>query len=112
MWFLFVAEAFADSDWYMRAWRTDDGLPNNYVTGIAQGRDGYLWVATKVSLVRFDGIHFTPFQFNQESSGVRGLSSDTSGRMWIVPYHGPLLAMDQGFNITPLAVPGLPKDKV
>jgi len=111
VWLLFVAKAFADSNWYMRAWQTDDGLPNNYVTGIVQGRDGYLWVATKVGLVRFDGIHFTPFQFTQDNSGVRSLSAETSGRTWIIPYRGPVLAMDQAFNLTPMTVPGPPRER-
>jgi len=108
---LFVTKALADSDWYTRAWQTDDGLPNNYVTGITQGRDGYLWVATKVGLMRFDGVHFSSFQFNQESPGVRTLSNETSGRTWIIPYRGPILAMDQAFDLTPLAVPGLPRER-
>ena len=42
----------------VRAWQTDDGLPQNSVHAIAQGREGYLWVGTREGLVRFDGVRF------------------------------------------------------
>ncbi len=48
----------ASSDWFARVWQSDDGLPDNSVTGVAQTSDGYLWVATQSGLVRFDGVQF------------------------------------------------------
>jgi hypothetical protein len=44
------------SDYIVRNWSTDDGLPQNSVTAIAQTRDGYLWLGTFNGLVRFDGV--------------------------------------------------------
>ena len=35
------------SHWSFRAWQTDEGLPDNSVTGVAQTSDGYLVIAGK-----------------------------------------------------------------
>lgn len=40
---------------------TNDGLSNNYVTGIEQDAYGYLWIATFKGLNRFDGSNFQKF---------------------------------------------------
>jgi PAS domain S-box-containing protein len=42
-------------------WTIDQGLPQNGILAIAQGRDGYLWLGTEAGLVRFDGVSFTTF---------------------------------------------------
>jgi PAS domain S-box-containing protein len=53
-------------------WTAEDGLPVNSVNDIAQGPDGYLWLATFDGLVRFDGTEFKTYQ-----SGTReGLPSN------------------------------------
>ena len=46
------------TDWFNRVWQVDDGLPAANVTGIAQTRDGYLWLGTQSGLARFDGVNF------------------------------------------------------
>ena len=47
-----------DSGWLVRRWQTDDGLPDNRVYAVVQAPDGFLWVATRGGLVRFDGLRF------------------------------------------------------
>lgn len=39
----------------VRAYSSDDGLPQSHVNAIVQARDGYLWVGTFGGLARFDG---------------------------------------------------------
>lgn len=46
----------------------ENGLPQNSVKAITQGRDGFVWIATENGLVRFDGLHF--FTFNKENTGI------------------------------------------
>lgn len=41
-------------------WGVEQGLPHNYVTAIAQGHDGFLWIGTDEGLARFDGTNFKP----------------------------------------------------
>lgn len=45
-----------------KTWNTENGLPQNSVQAIAQTPDGYLWIATRDGLARFDGIRFKVFQ--------------------------------------------------
>lgn len=37
-----------------QSWQSEQGLPENSVTSIAQTKDGYLWLSTKGGLARFD----------------------------------------------------------
>ena len=72
----------------VQVWQTDKGLPNNWVSSIAQTPDGYLWIGTRYGgLARFDGVRFS--QFNQLDTSelkdvqVEHLSVDAMGRLWI-----------------------------
>ena len=69
------------------SWDTEDGLPQNSVTAIAQGREGYLWLGTLNGLVRFDGIRFEVFdQANTPglpSGRIFCLFEDRQRRLWI-----------------------------
>src|SRR5690242_10906793 len=49
-------------------WRMEDGLPNPYVRGVLQSKDGYIWMTTDESVARFDGMHFDEF----DSKNVTG----------------------------------------
>jgi signal transduction histidine kinase/ligand-binding sensor domain-containing protein len=51
----------ATQRWIIERWSSDQGLPQNTVSSIAQTPDGYLWIGTYGGLVRFDGVRFTPF---------------------------------------------------
>ena len=60
--FVLQAEAADESaNYVVRRWQTEDGLPQNAVTSVAQTRDGYIWVGTYSGLARFDGEHFKIF---------------------------------------------------
>src|SRR5438045_1881877 len=50
-----------ERDWFARVWQTDEGLPDNYISGVAQTSDGFLWVGTSGGLLRFDGTRFKEF---------------------------------------------------
>jgi signal transduction histidine kinase/ligand-binding sensor domain-containing protein len=87
------ASAFdTGSSWFAHAWRTDDGLPDNGVSGIAQTPDGFLWIGTQGGLVRFDGAQFEEFSPDKitgvPNHVVRAMTADRRGRIW--------LGMDRG----------------
>lgn len=76
------------SEWFARAWRTDDGLPDNVISGLAQTVDGFLWVGTQGGLMRFDGVRFeefTPVNLpGVPNRLVRSLIMDHEGGLWMV----------------------------
>src|SRR5687768_4632422 len=98
-------------DYVLRVWETDDGLPQNTVTGIAETLDGYLWLATQGGLARFDGVRFTPFFKGTtpglESSYARAVATDRTGALWIGLERGGVARMEKGRfeTIIPVAPP-------
>ncbi len=82
-------------DWIYRAWQTDEGLPDNSVTGIVQTPDGYLWVATRGGLLRFNGVKFTPAllaaQPGVSNRVVRAMCQDRQGRIWLGMERGQVM---------------------
>lgn len=63
--FLLVASSSlvwaASNDWFYRSWPSDEGLPDNTVSGLAQTPDGFLWIGTPSGLARFEGSRFESF---------------------------------------------------
>lgn len=51
--------ASTEGPYVYRQWTTEEGLPVNTVRDVAQGPQGYLWLATYAGLVRFDGVEFS-----------------------------------------------------
>lgn len=76
-----------DSQYWARTWQTDDGLPRNTITAIAQTPDGYLWLGTPFGMTRFDGVTFTRMEGDFHPSFTRARSrvlyTDMQGRLWI-----------------------------
>ena len=73
LWNSVSAVATVPSSWSVRLWQTDDGLPDNSVTGVAQNSAGYLWVATQGGLALFDGVRFQEVELNTPSQRTRPL---------------------------------------
>lgn len=80
------------NSWYARDWQSDDGLPNNTVSGLAQTPDGYLWLGTPSGLARFDGLRFEEFSptnfIAPPNRGTVIMLLGRGGGLW--------LAMDRG----------------
>lgn len=96
----------ADAPWFVRAWQSDEGLPDNTVVGIVQTPDGFLWVASQTGLVRFDGIQFSEFPIQvpgMEAGTIHALCADQRGRLWIARERGTIICMEQGRNRVMLA---------
>src|SRR5271167_3691001 len=71
----------------LSTWTTEQGLPQNFVTSLAQTPDGFLWVGTMNGLVRFDGLHFRGFSQDgpPELQGfIAALVKDGGDGLWIV----------------------------
>ncbi|MGB6689338.1 MAG: two-component regulator propeller domain-containing protein [Terracidiphilus sp.] len=70
-----------------QSWAMENGLPQNTVQALAQTRDGFVWLATEVGLVRFDGNGFATFDTTSTlalpGSDVRCLLASGDGALWI-----------------------------
>jgi len=91
---------YVESEYLVETWQTEQGLPDNFVNGIAQTPDGYLWVATFNGLARFNGHEFIVFDAANtpelRSNGIRHLYLDRKGRLWIKGDHGQLSQWAKG----------------
>jgi len=55
-------EVDAGNEFLIRTWDARNGLPGGtFVLAIQRTDDGYLWMATRKGLVRFDGVRFVVF---------------------------------------------------
>jgi len=92
--------ASTNSAWSVRVWQSDDGLPNNIVTGLAQTSDGYLWVANPSRLARFDGVQFEEFPARSLLDGynqrIVTLASGRDGALWAATDHGLVASLKPG----------------
>jgi ligand-binding sensor domain-containing protein/nitrogen-specific signal transduction histidine kinase/ActR/RegA family two-component response regulator len=66
-----------------------DGLPSTEISGIAQDREGYLWLATGDGLARYDGAGFKVWRHDPRDAGslpgnsVQALYIDAQDRIWV-----------------------------
>ena len=97
--FFATTSAVAEQTWVVRTWQSDEGLPDNTVMAIDQTPDGFLWVATKTGLVRFDGVQFREFSTQAPGMAVDAICAmcaDRKGRIWVAKDRGSVVCVDQG----------------
>lgn len=95
----FPALASANQEWFTRVWQIDDGLLDNDVNGIVQGPNHYLWLVTPEGVMQFDGVNFTPFIVEDNSSShVRMLSYSRTGVLWIAYDSGKVVGINPDFS--------------
>ncbi|HWD18255.1 MAG TPA: two-component regulator propeller domain-containing protein [Verrucomicrobiae bacterium] len=103
--------AAVDSAWFARLWQSDDGLPDNNVTGIAQTSDGYLWVATQGGLAKFDGLQFKryslPIVSGSSMEMIRALTVGEGDHLWLALEGGVVMCIAPGGTKVYTATNGL-----
>lgn len=91
---------FLQSEFVVDFWQTEQGLPDNFVTGIQQTSDGYLWVATLNGLARFNGVEFVVFDSSNvpelEGNRVSHLTLDREHRLWMIGSGARVLSLIDG----------------
>jgi len=95
----------------------NSGLPDNYVTSIAFGSEGEMWIGTAGGgLAEFDGKRWKVY--NAVNSGlprdeVRSLAVDHRGNLWVGTYLGGLARFDgESWLVYNKTNSGLPDDRV
>jgi ligand-binding sensor domain-containing protein len=67
-----------------------DGLPQSYISGLVQDKQGFMWIATRDGLARFDGEQYKPFTHMPGDTSslaaniITNLFYDRTSRLWIV----------------------------
>jgi signal transduction histidine kinase/ligand-binding sensor domain-containing protein len=99
-WLFLSCVAKAAPQYAFQSWNTDNGLPHSSIVAILQTRDGYLWLATRDGLVRFDGVHFTVFNRSTSpeiaSNQFTALYEDRNGALWIGTLNAGLMRYVHG----------------
>jgi signal transduction histidine kinase/ligand-binding sensor domain-containing protein len=70
-----------------RTWGQEEGLIQPTIYAISQTPDGFLWLGTQDSLIRFDGVHFREYD-NAQAAGlkrnlIRALLAGPNGSLWV-----------------------------
>jgi signal transduction histidine kinase/ligand-binding sensor domain-containing protein len=106
-----VSGVSTNSAWFARVWQTDDGLPHNSVNGVAQGADGFLWLALPTGLARFDGHRFDEIPsasfIEAPNRGVLALTGSRKGGLWLATDRGSIVNLEAGTRHTFTATNGL-----
>lgn len=75
------------SEYNCQNWSRQNGLPANWITAVAQSKDGYLWLGTVAGLVRFDGTEFKTIELTNSPSSrraaVTSLAAAKGGGLWV-----------------------------
>jgi diguanylate cyclase (GGDEF)-like protein len=96
------------TDYVVKQWNIQDGLPSQSLKSVAQDKQGYIWLATQFGLSRFDGNTFTNYNTQNSSfipsNAINKLLISDNGLLWIGTKSGivvinPATFSAQQFNI-------------
>lgn len=96
-------------------WQQDDGLPHNNVKAILQTADGYLWVATKGGVARFDGTRFVSYsdaEPGELADNEAWALAEDGGQVWAATFGGGLSRIGHAGVRTYTTADGLASDFV
>jgi len=92
-------------NYFFRQIDTRQGLSQNTVNCIVQDRQGFVWMATKGGLNRFDGVGFRVFRTGNSAlttNFINTLAEDHDGRLWVGTERGVYSYNPWTESLTPL----------
>jgi signal transduction histidine kinase/ligand-binding sensor domain-containing protein len=88
-------------------WSQNDGVPD-YIYGMAQTPDGWIWLASRKNLYRFDGVTAEPYQVaSGDATTILTIFATKSGDLWLGYQSGRSLVLPAGDFTHPHIVRGL-----
>src|SRR5437588_823481 len=76
----------------MNRWRQRHGPPARRIEALAQTRDGFLWMATRGGVVRFDGKSFRLYNYKNTANFTRDMAVSVA----VGPHGLPWIGTDGG----------------
>ncbi|TLX72983.1 hypothetical protein E9993_16070 [Labilibacter sediminis] len=70
-----------------------EGLPNNWVNNVTRDQTGYIWLATRDGLSRYDGLNVTNYFYDKEDStsipenNISDVFVDRDNNVWVGTEH-------------------------
>lgn len=93
------------TQYVLRAWNTQDGLPVDSVQAVLQTRDGYMWIGTQGGLARFNGVSFRVYDGKNtpelRNSSIQCLCEGRDGALWIGTENGLIRFAADRFQVIP-----------
>ncbi|MDQ8199650.1 two-component regulator propeller domain-containing protein [Pelagicoccus enzymogenes] len=94
------------SHYQIEIWTSQDDLSNRTINAISQDGRGYLWLATRGGLIRFDGRDFKerelPDRFRPRGNNIRSIARTIDGQVVIQPTSAQIVSVtEKGFAIHP-----------
>jgi signal transduction histidine kinase/ligand-binding sensor domain-containing protein len=99
----------------LTTWTTEQGLPQDFITAIAQTPDGFLWIGTNGGLARFDGLRFRTFAQDAPPAlrhRITALAVDAKGTLWVGTSTGLFKYQGQRFSAVVLGGKTLPIEQI
>ncbi len=93
------------SQYHNTEWNMTHGLPYTAVRTVYQSADGYLLLATRAGLARFDGVHFSTnlrLDNGEPLAEPTFLEEDHRGRLWVGTFNGVVCRTDSRWTRLPL----------
>jgi WD40 repeat protein len=97
---LFLFASFSSRSQSIRSLSTQDGLPQSFISGLAQDDSSFIWIATRNGLARYDGIRFKLYQHSSRDTATLAsnliiwLRRDRQNNLWIEYESGELDMMN------------------
>lgn len=97
---------------------TLDGLPTDEVTKIYQDKEGFIWMATRYGLCKYDGYEISVYKSNLYNPGllthnnVSCLADDYDGNLWVGTQEGLNRIDKKTGKIHQYTVPDIPNNNV
>lgn len=93
------------SQYAIRTYTIEDGLPSNALNDFLQTPDGYLWIASYQGIIRFDGFDFEIFNTENtdvfQSNNFRSILAGDDGTLFFEVQSHPDVAYKDGRFIIP-----------
>ncbi len=97
--------------YYFRQYGVQDGLSNNIINCITQDHQGFIWIATRDGVNRFDGYSFRVFRNDPDdpksigNNSISHIATDKNGVIWVATSRGfyKYNDVDESFSLVPFS---------